>query len=560
MKDPKNTSLPDPEGSSNDKNNTSPSGKESVNPGHEQQVPTESGEESNPGQKRKKISIGVFSVLFVLINSLVILLIGLIFISGALNIDTSGNILPKRAWESGFFYVLGVISTIGVFAKGNYDTFSVGSKDSSGKFRESMDITDQGVGGCMSIMSPFAVGFGLALIPYYLLYWLAGLTIAAFPYILTALIGILAIALVVFYLSMYPMDRVSSRVWYNSFVFIVFGGILLLVLPRVAQTETFMKAAGTFDQRAENIHLAGELKRVKEGTFIMGDTAVNSPDNVMPLHHVEISEFYIGKHEVTLEQFNTFVEDSGYVTTAEKRGYSYVHPGDYGDNDSPLQKRNGVNWQYNGTGKITSFSYAPEEFPVVHVSKADAEAYCHWLTRKTGLQHRLPTEAEWEYAARGGRKSKGRQYSGSNRVKKVAIYEGATGKGLLGGTKRPQKIGEKKRNEIGVYDMSGNVREFCSDFYGPYADNAQVNPTGPERGKYTIVRGGGFNSSYKKTMVFARDSVPQNYTAGNLGFRIVRESIDQPPIYKTLYDAVMNRMKSEPDTLQPAENVELGKR
>ena len=556
MEEGKDKTFPEKKGNSKDQGIENQENKQHSDSEQEQQSSDPSAEESKPEEEKKKVKIGFFSILFGLINASIILLIGLIFITGVLGMDTSGNILPRFAWESGFFYVLGVISTIGVFVKGNYDTFTAGSRDSSGNFSESMDITDQGLAGCASILSPFAVGFGLALIPYYILYWLAGLTITAFPYILTGLIGVLAIAVVVFYFSMYPMHKVSHRIWYNSFIFIIFSGILLLVLPRVAQTEAFMKTTGTYDERAENYHLAGELKRVKEGTFMMGDTAANSPDNVRPLHQVSISEFYMGKHEVTLAQFSAFIEDSGYVTTAEKRGYSYVHPGNYGDSGSPLVKKNGIMWHYNGTGEITSFSYAPEEYPVVHLSKEDAEAYCHWLTKKTGLVHRLPTEAEWEYAARGGKKDKRKDYAGSNRAKRVAFYENATGKGFLGGTKRPQKVGDKKRNAIGLYDMSGNVREFCSDFYGPYTDTIQVNPMGPEKGKFTIVRGGGFNSSYKKIRVYARDSVPLNYTGGNLGFRVVKESPEQPPMYKILYDAVRNRMKNEPDTLQAAANGE----
>ncbi len=558
MEDGKDKSLPENEGNSNNRNDNTPSGQENTDANDTRQNLSGSEDEKKPEKKQKKVKTGIFSILFVLINASLILLIGLIFIVGVMGMDTSGNVLPRLAWESGFYYVLAVISTIGVLVRGNYDTFTAGSRDSSGSFKESMDMTDQGMAGCMSVLSPFAVGFGLALVPYYLLYWLAGLTITAFPYILSGLIGVLGIALVVFYLSMYPMYKVSSRIWYNTFIFIFFGGILLLVLPRVSQTKAFMKAMGTYDDRVENYYLAGDLKRVKEGVFMMGDTAEFSPANVRPIHQVEVSEFYIGRYEVTLAQFNTFIEDSGYVTTAERRGFSYVIPNSYGNTDNPLVKKEGVNWKCNALGEVAGFEYAPEEFPVVHISKQDAGAYCDWLTKKTGLEHRLPTEAEWEYAARGGRRSKDKPYSGSRKAKRAAWYEGSKGGGFFGGnSSNPKKVGKKKRNKIGTYDMSGNVKEFCSDFYSPYPDTTQVNPTGPERGEFIIVRGGGFNSSYKKIKVFARDSVSLNHTAGNLGFRIVRESPKQPPIYKTLYDAVMNRTKNEPDTLREANNQRI---
>jgi formylglycine-generating enzyme required for sulfatase activity len=512
--------------------------------------------ENESSEKRKKLKVGFFSVLFILINSIIILLIGFIFIVGVLGMDTSINILPKRAWESGFFYVLGVISTIGVIAKGNFNTYSVGSKDSSGRFSESMDMTDQGLSGCMSMLSPVAIGFGLALVPYYLLFWLAGLTIAAFPYILTGLIGVLTLVVAFFVISFYPMYRLSSRIWYNLFIFILFGGILLLVLPRVSQTKAFMKVVGTYDERVENFHLAGELEKVKEGTFMMGNAS--GPANAKPVHEVEISEpFYIGKYEVTLEQFNAFIEDSNYVTTADKLGYSYVYSGQNNTDRNPFVKKEGVNWQCNGKGEITSFSYAPEEYPVVHVSINDAQAYCYWLTEKTGVKHRLPTEAEWEYVARGGKKEKDKTYAGSNKAKKVAIYEGASGKGLLGGTKRPHEIGDKKPNSLGVYDMSGNVREYCSSYFKPYPNLVNISDSVSNTNDYISVRGGGFNSSYEEIRVFARDSVAQNYTAGNLGFRIVREIPEEDPIIKVLFNAIKNR-GGENDTVQskPIQEIE----
>jgi len=263
----------------------------------------------------------------------------------------------------------------------------------------------------------------------------------------------------------------------------------------------------------------------------------------MPLHHVEISEFYIGKHEVTLEQFNTFVEDSGYVTTAEKRGYSYVHPGNYGDNDSPLQKRNGVNWQYNGTGKITSFSYAPEEFPVVHVSKADAEAYCHWLTRKTGLQHRLPTEAEWEYACRAGTST---PFAGGGIthlfckpvdpvLDRMGWFCGNSGYKNPPGGLRPHPVKTKQPNRWGLYDMHGNVQEWCLDSckwrslwkgqVGVITDTYRKNIVDPlsKKGKHRVIRGGGWHQSARYCRSAYRSYYKPNAKRNSLGFRIVRE-------------------------------------
>lgn len=506
-------------------------------------------DKSSEKGEAKPLKPGILSILFSFINSAIILTIGLIFIVSALGIDTTGNILPKQFYQSGFFWVLAVVASFGVLAREGFADIRIGSKSSSGKFRESMDMTDQMGAGCMSMLQPFAVGAGLALIPYYLLYWLAGMTIKAFPYILVGLIGLIAITLVIFFILLIP--RTGSKIIrtaYHLFIFVVSGVILMLVLPRVSQTEAFMKISGTYDERVENYYLAGEFEMVKGGRFMMGSNDEYIPENVRPVHEVEVSDYYLGKYEVTLKQFYDFIEDSDYVTTAEKRKHSYVFI-----NDS-FVKKNGVDWRFDGKGDTTYYSWGKEEFPVVHVSRDDAFAYCEWLSEKTGQKYRLPTEAEWEYAARDGKKDKGRIYSGSNNNKKVAWYEGSKG----GKSWRPHKIGNKKKSKLGFYDMSGNVRELCSDYFDSYSDSdLQLNPTGPEKGTLLSVRGGGYNSTFRQIMVYARDSIPAMNTYGDLGFRIVREIEEDPPVYKVLFDAFFGKKNKESSETKKEEGLEL---
>jgi formylglycine-generating enzyme required for sulfatase activity len=125
--------------------------------------------------------------------------------------------------------------------------------------------------------------------------------------------------------------------------------------------------------------------------------------------------------------------------------------------------------------------------PVESVSWHDVQEFIQKLNAQTGKTYRLPTEAEWEYAARGGAQSQGYRYSGSNTVGDVAWYDGNSG-----GTTHP--AGQKSPNELGIYDMSGNVYEWCSDYWSfSYSSSSQTNPAGPSSGSHRVFRGGGWN-------------------------------------------------------------------
>ena len=128
-------------------------------------------------------------------------------------------------------------------------------------------------------------------------------------------------------------------------------------------------------------------------------------------------------------------------------------------------------------------NFKGDNLPVEQVSWDDCQEFISKLNRITGKTFRLPTEAEWEYAARGGNKSRGYQYSGSNNLSDVAWYGGNSGDVT-------HAVGTKQPNELGIYDMSGNVREWCQDWKGAYSSSSQVNPTGANSGSSRVNRGG----------------------------------------------------------------------
>ncbi len=157
--------------------------------------------------------------------------------------------------------------------------------------------------------------------------------------------------------------------------------------------------------------------------------------------------------------------------------------------------------------------------PVEQVSWEECQEFLKKLNEQTGKVYRLPTEAEWEYAARGGQKSQGFTYSGSNKLKEVGWFETNS----HGETKA---VGQKLPNELGLYDMSGNVWEWCEDWYGgsyyqKYADKGMVkNPGGPENGSTRVYRGGGWNNTPRDCRVPYRFNWPPGFRYGNLGFRL----------------------------------------
>ena len=217
-----------------------------------------------------------------------------------------------------------------------------------------------------------------------------------------------------------------------------------------------------------------DMVRVEAGTFTMGATPEmkNPWDDEKPTHQVTLTnDYYIGKYEVTQALWKAVM------------------------------------------GKNPS-KYKGDNLPVENVSWDDCQEFISKLNSITGKTFRLPTEAEWEYASRGGKKSRGYQYSGSNNISDVAWYDSNSGN-------KTHTVGSKQANELGIYDMSGNVLERCQDWYGNYSSSSQTNPTGANSGSHRVERGGswdiidwGCRSSYRYS------SVP-DFCGSNLGLRLV---------------------------------------
>jgi len=218
-----------------------------------------------------------------------------------------------------------------------------------------------------------------------------------------------------------------------------------------------------------------EMVWVEGGTFTMGCTEEQGDDcfdDENPSHQVTLSGFYIGKYQITQKEWI-----AAMVT--------------------------------NPSLKIG------ENLPVHEISWHNTQEYISILNAYTGKNYRLPTEAEWEYAARGGQKSEGYKYSGSNNFQEVAWCDY-----LSGG---PFDVGTKKPNELGIYDMSGNVAEWCNDWYSKYVDIIQTNPTGPETGTLRVIRGSTWcsSSSIRFLRVSARHKKGYNLAIQDGGFRLV---------------------------------------
>jgi len=191
-----------------------------------------------------------------------------------------------------------------------------------------------------------------------------------------------------------------------------------------------------------------EMILVEGGTFTMGDEWMLGNEDEQPTHNVTLKSYKIGKTEVTVKQYRAFCNATGQ---------SMPEAPDWG-------------WQDN--------------HPILRISWYDAVAYCDWLSEKQGSIYRLPTEAEWEYAARGGQKSNGYKYSGSQSAYTVGWIRDNS-------NNRTHVVAQKKSNELGLYDMTGNAREWCADWYDSdyYAKSPSSNPRGPVSGNKRVMRG-----------------------------------------------------------------------
>ena len=258
-----------------------------------------------------------------------------------------------------------------------------------------------------------------------------------------------------------------------------------------------------------------EMVYIKGGAFTMGSSASeNYRDSIETRHQVILSDFHMGKFEVTVAQFKAFIDDSGYKTDAEKEGWGFIMIGSEG------KKKNGVDWKSDVNGNIRLNS--DYNHPVIHVSWNDATAYCDWLSSRTGKIYRLPSEAEWEYACRAG--TTNLFNTGNNLTTSQANYDGnypynKNAKGEF--RQNTMSVGSFSFNAWGLYDMHGNVWEWCSDWYGDYLLEVQTNPQGALSGTNRVIRGGCWYDSAQNCNSVFRDDLSPFRSSCFTGFRVV---------------------------------------
>lgn len=257
-------------------------------------------------------------------------------------------------------------------------------------------------------------------------------------------------------------------------------------------SNSYSSSSGGYGRNQDFIETAWGINMkmiwVEGGDFLMGCTSEQGGDcnsDEQNVRRVTVDGYYIGMLEVTQEQWEKVVGTSVYQqwTKASNSG-------------SPSR----------GVGS---------NYPMYCVSWEEAMEFCRLLSQKTGKTYTLPTEAQWEYAARGGKNPDGTKYSGSNMIDVVGWYTDNSGSST-------HPCGTKRANSLGIYDMSGNVWEWCKDWYAnSYVSYDTNNPTGPSSGSYRVFRGGGWGNGASDCRVAYRNRNSPGYRGNFLGFRVV---------------------------------------
>ncbi len=289
------------------------------------------------------------------------------------------------------------------------------------------------------------------------------------------------------------------------------GGKTIKWNPGSSQGLGFTKARFQIDVYRVPDNLTN-MVYVEGGSYLMGSE--NGGDDAIPLHPVTVSNFYLGVTEVTIKEYRLFCKEANY----------------------PLPEP----------------TLSPEEeHPITFVNWYDSNAYLDWLSKKSGINYRLPTEAEWEFAARGGTQTNNLDYSGSNNINDVGWYN----QNSLGSMHHP--VGKLKPNNLGLFDMTGNVWEWCQDWYNSkfYSVSPSQDPAGPAIGKVKVGRGG---SWYNKAVPvgFRYFLTPQSKT-NYVGFRVALSASKNPPVLVgSGISAVVNIESRSAQALPKAKNTE----
>ncbi len=270
------------------------------------------------------------------------------------------------------------------------------------------------------------------------------------------------------------------------------------------ESDQTVAAAFTYFVQPSKSDGAPAMVLVGGGVFTMGDTAGGGRIDERPLHPVTLSSFYIARTEVTEAEFEAIM---GFNPSKQK------------GSDLPVEQ---VTW-YEAVTYCNELSRSGGLQEVYKISDVRKDAAGNTISAivvmdRASNGYRLPTEAEWEYASRGGRQSHGYQYSGGNDVGAVAwYYDNAAG--------TPHRAGTKQPNELGIFDLSGNVWEWCWDWYGPYSSASVTNPEGAlPHGDTRVVRGGSWVGVADVTRSSSRSALPPTVRSDAVGFRVVRSA------------------------------------
>jgi formylglycine-generating enzyme required for sulfatase activity len=300
----------------------------------------------------------------------------------------------------------------------------------------------------------------------------------------------------------------------HRFGFLIAVGCIGLLFFSVRSESAPGVAAAKAPKSVNDGH--GDYLYVPAGPFKMGDNFGDGLPREHPVHTVDLDAFYISKFEITNAEWKAFRDDPDYDDAS-------LWPG-----NRVMPKTQIPYWtQANNHGGGTP---GTENYPVLGVNWDGAVAYCNWISRKTGKKYRLPTEAEWEKAARG---TDQRRYPWGNTIDhSYANYVGAQkfDTGMIVGTYDGQKHGDLQTHDgsspYGVADMAGNVMEWCSDWYSQnyYSVSPVKNPKGPASGAYKVLRGGTFFEEPFDLRTYARSAAwPSLQSHRMIGFRPVRE-------------------------------------
>ncbi|MDR2574856.1 MAG: formylglycine-generating enzyme family protein [Treponema sp.] len=340
---------------------------------------------------------------------------------------------------------------------------------------------------------------------------------------------------------MYNYSPMKIRmVFFTIPVFCVFFAIMLSACgtkkPAVSEKEDLVPSVsgpGGPKVSDEPIKPLIDMVFVNGGKFSMGNQGnprgrrdSSTLDIEWPRHDVTLNDFSIGKYEVTQGEF--------YEVTGLKPSSHMKNPEDGSPDGWKKLPVESINW-YEALVFCNMLSIMEKLKPVYSINGSfDPDEWgepptrrsSEWDTVRMDVRaegYRLPTEAEWEYAARGGAESKGYEYAGAAKenAAKVAWFSVIINKTPVGTI---HEVGRKQPNELGLYDMSGNVMEWCWDWLGDYSPDPQDNPTGPPRGLYRVIRGGGWSIKDVYSRVFYRHNNQPHYFGINLGLRVARNN------------------------------------